>query len=123
MARQMLSWSVTVTPNDSGRRLGEGGEETLAPCVPCALHLEARVRPQFVEDRLVEERLQQKLEGSYEAVAEAQGTEVTVTTDALETQGFTRLRHSPRRQGVSVWSRGGAPGKDSSLLKEILIRT
>ena len=62
-------------------------------------------------------------EGSYEAAAEAQGTEMTVTTDALETQGFTRLRHSPCRQGVSVWFRGGAPGKDSSLLKEILIRT
>lgn len=59
----MLSWSVTVTPNDGGRCLSDGGEETLVLCVPCALHLETPVRSQFVEDRLVEERLEQKLGG------------------------------------------------------------
>ena len=32
-------------------------------CVPCALHLETPVRSQFVEDRWVEERLEQKLGG------------------------------------------------------------
>ena len=43
--------------------------------------------------------------------------QMTVAVDALETQRFTHSCHSPCRQGVSMRSRG-APGKDSSLLKE-----
>ena len=85
--------------------------------MPCTLYLEMCVRSQFVEDGW-RRGWSSSQEGISEAVTAAQVTEMTVTMDTLETWCFT-LHHSPRRQGVSMWSRGAASGKRFlSLLKE-----